>query len=51
MSKYFDKEQFFCLNCGHRWILASDRPITAEQHWEWIKQSIKEHDEISKEQK
>lgn len=49
MSKYFDKEQFCCLNCGHVWILASDRLITIEQHWAWIKQSIKEHFEISKE--
>lgn len=50
MSKYFDKEEFFCYNCGHVWILASDRLITAEQHWAWIKQAIKEHIELSMEE-
>jgi len=51
MSKYFDKEHFYCLTCGHKWILASDKVITDEQHWEWIREAIKEHNEIEKEKK
>ena len=47
--KYFDKEQFFCLVCGHRWTLVSDKPITNEQHWTWIREAVKEHDKIMKE--
>ena len=46
--KYFDKEMYTCLNCGHKWILASDKFITDEQHRIWIQEAIKQHNEIQK---
>jgi len=48
MTNWQDKEQLYCKNCGHHWILISDEPITDEQHNEWITETIKEHKEICK---
>ncbi len=50
-NKYFDKETYACLDCRHRWILASDKPITDEQHNKWIREAVRQHNEIEKEEK
>ena len=45
-NKFFDQEKFACLMCGHIWILSSDKSITIEQHLRWIRDALKEHNEI-----
>ncbi len=44
METHFDIEEFFCLHCGHRWVLLSDEEITDEQHNKWLEEALKEHE-------
>jgi len=48
MNQYFDTERIVCLACGHIWKLNSDKPITDEQHWNWVRDMLREHNEIKK---
>ena len=49
MENWFDREQVYCLNCGHRWILISNKNITKEQHDIWIKAVFLHHQKIQEE--
>lgn len=48
MQNWADKEYLYCIYCGHRWILVSDRIITDKQHKEWVEKFWREHDETHK---
>ena len=49
MKNWFDKEQLYCINCKHRWILISNKEITDEQHNIWVRTVLKHHEQIQKE--
>lgn len=46
MKDWYEKEQYICPTCKHRWALISDRAITDEQHDIWIHWVEKQHKEI-----
>lgn len=43
MDNWYDKEEIYCVKCNHRWVLMSDKNITDEQHYNWIKKVKKLH--------
>lgn len=47
MKNWYDIERIICLNCGHRWILRSDKLITDEQYYDWLDKVIRQHDEVN----
>jgi hypothetical protein len=43
MKKWYNKEQFTCSKCGHRWILISDKEIINPIHKAWLLKSLLQH--------
>jgi hypothetical protein len=49
MKDWFDKESLICMNCGHVWLLVSNKLITDEQHYNWMDKVKEQHIQIMKE--
>jgi len=49
MDSWYDKEQIYCANCKHTWILMSNRTITNEQHYMWVENVWEQHAQIKRE--
>lgn len=48
---YFDKHIFSCINCGHIWVLGSDKFITEKQYIKWMEEVNTHHTQISDKRK
>lgn len=49
MEDWLDRERLWCIDCGHKWILSSNKMITRQQHDIWVRAVIKHHTQIKKE--
>ena len=49
LDNYEDNESLTCINCGHSWILVSNKKITQEQHELWVNKFWEQHAKIHKE--
>jgi len=49
MKDWFDREQIWCIPCGHRWVLVSNKAITQQEHEIWVKAVMKHHEQIKEE--
>lgn len=43
------QEDIYCKNCGHLWVLVSNKGITNEQRRLWVENFWKQHAQIREE--
>lgn len=46
MKKWYEEEKYSDKILGHIWIIHADRPITEDEHDEWLADAIAEREMI-----